>query len=1004
MRTKWKWLTSLVAAMAVSLSLCFGFAFAEEKTYTTNLHSGFGAGEGAPVLGTWKQTEADAPEKIDELVGEVVAEGEVYAGNAYLPAEFNGLANGENFTIRFDTQIPVTGGTDPQVGFNFRAARSNNWNPYEGANTTTHVAGGVLVRLSPGGWFVLNNNSVVKQGTYAETASAGDTVTVSVKVSGTSMELLIKKGESVVVDEKEITGIVSHTENAEISANKGNRAGFYLNSVGASFSNIVVTDGKEPAEDTYQAYPFAAKPMTETLAEGFGGQMRLGTWKQTEDSDPTKIIELLGVVESTGAHAGKGFLDADLGGLANATNFTISYDAVLGNGQVGFNFRAAKTSNYNPYEGYGGVLVRLDAGALYVLSNGNVKVNAGSYDGKAGAGDTVTVTITVTGESMDLVVAKGTTNVFAQEGIEICSNTANIESSPVSALRAGFYLEGTGLSSSFSNIVVTSGNSNYKAYPFEVTANTDFPEAEGTEKINPNFTVMCGKMKEGEDGAFIQGTDLHVQKETAAAISSFGNAYGKNFTVEFDVTMPTAAESDAKEDAGSGFFFRAPDPTDTYSGNSLRVQKDMAFLIVPGEDGKANMTGFVFVSKPAAGALVHVVLTVKNDTATVSFRDVNNSTMLFRLNNTGSELSEYTVANIKSYDEENETQYAGIFTSKSYGKIKGLVMTNETGKSFQAWPFVAGKEDLSDNYVIRTTNPSDRVVEAVTSNPDFDKNDYDIIQDGFPYIIYTEYDGQPHDLKIQKKDGSDVESGYTVTINYKRPPYTTMLPWEPQTDAERHGIYVTIADADGYVYANIICALRICAKELTISGVTAVDRPYDGTRVVQLTGGTLVGVPEGLDIGFTLGEGQLTNAAAGTNKEVETYIALTGADAKNFTLKQPALTVNITKGVQAAPQTPELTVEGNKITVKATDEDDYLEFKLDDGEWQERGVFENVPGGEHTVYVRYREDGNYAASEAASATVKLGSGCGGCNRGSSATSALVFGLTALAAVAVKRFL
>ena len=491
---------------------------------------------------------------------------------------------------------------------------------------------------------------------------------------------------------------------------------------------------------------------------------------------------------------------------------------------------------------------------------------------------------------------------------------------------------------------------------------------------------------------------------TAAAISSFGNAYGKNFTVEFDVTMPTAAESDAKEDAGSGFFFRAPDPTDTYSGNSLRVQKDMAFLIVPGEDGKANMTGFVFVSKPAAGALVHVVLTVKNDTATVSFRDVNNSTMLFRLNGTGSELSEYTVANIKSYDEENETQYAGIFTSKSYGKIKGLVMTNETGKSFQAWPFVAGKEDLSDNYVIRTTNPSDRVVEAVTSNPDFDKNDYDIIQDGFPYIIYTEYDGQPHDLKIQKKDGSDVESGYTVTINYKRPPYTTMLPWEPQTDAERHGIYVTIADADGYVYANIICALRICAKELTITGVTAVDRPYDGTRVVQLTGGTLVGVPEGLDIGFTLGEGQLTSAAAGTNKEVETYIALTGADAKNFTLKQPALTVNITKGVQAAPQTPELTVEGNKITVKATDEDDYLEFKLDDGEWQERGVFENVPGGEHTVYVRYREDGNYAASEAASATVKLGSGCGGCNRGSSATSALVFGLTALAAVAVKRFL
>ena len=997
MRTKWKRLTLWAIALVFALSLCFGFAFAEEKTYTTDLHAGFG---GQMRLGTWKQTQADAPEQIDELVGETVAAGETHAGKAYLDADLNGLVHAEKFMLSFDAVI-----ANGQVGFNFRAARSNDYNPYQGF-------GGVLIRLDAGQCFVLNNGAVVDgfPMSYGEKAAAGDTVTVTVEVEGTSMNLRIKKQETVVAEKTGLT-ICSRTENADKNGATSIRAGFYLEGDGISstFSNISATDGEADTENVYRAYPFPAKPMTETLAYGFGRQMRLGTWKQTEESDPTRVAELQGaVVAPTGENAGKAYLDADFEGIANRENFTLSFDAVIANGQVGFNFRAAKSNDYNPYQGYGGVLIRLDAGQCFVLNNGAVVGAATSYGGNAAIGDTVTVTVEVEGTSMNLLIKKQETVVAEKTGLTICSHTENADKNDATEIRAGFYLEGEGVTSSFSRVSVSDGGHTYKAFPFEVTPFDPFPSGNATAKLNPNFSVMCGKLQEGTGGAFVQGTALHVQKETAAAISTFGGVYGENFSLSFDVTAPSQIESDANEDAGAGFFFRAPDPTDSFSGISVRIQKTMAVFNMPNGSGGYNMTGFVFVTPPAAESLVHVQLAVQGQAATLSFRDANNAPMPFRLNGVGSEITEYTVTGLLAFEENaDDAQYAGVFVSKSAGKIKNLVMTRTDGKRFEAWPFAAGKEDLSDDYIIRTDGQNDKVVPVDPADPDFEKADYDIVQEGYPYIIYVDYNGAAHDLRILKTNGDPVESDYVVTIHYKKPPYTTMTPWTPQTEVNRHGIFVTVADADGYVYANINCALKIRATALTIEDVVAVDRPYDGTRVVELSGGRLVGVPAGLDIGFELGEGQLVSAGVGNDKEVETYIRLTGADAKNFTLVQPALTVNVTKGVQAAPETPEVTVSGSTITVKSTDEDDYLEFKLDDGAWQSSRVFENVASGTHTVYSRYVEDANYQASESASVQATVSGGgtnpaSGGCGKKDAGAATLVLGLAALAMLAVGK--
>lgn len=95
-----------------------------------------------------------------------------------------------------------------------------------------------------------------------------------------------------------------------------------------------------------------------------------------------------------------------------------------------------------------------------------------------------------------------------------------------------------------------------------------------------------------------------------------------------------------------------------------------------------------------------------------------------------------------------------------------------------------------------------------------------------------------------------------------------------------------------------ITKANITKKLLSISGLSATDRAYNGSTVVELSGGTLVGVEAGDvgSVGFTLGSGSIADANAGNAKPVSTSILLTGDAADAYTLTQPTtITVNIGK-------------------------------------------------------------------------------------------------------------
>jgi YDG domain len=89
----------------------------------------------------------------------------------------------------------------------------------------------------------------------------------------------------------------------------------------------------------------------------------------------------------------------------------------------------------------------------------------------------------------------------------------------------------------------------------------------------------------------------------------------------------------------------------------------------------------------------------------------------------------------------------------------------------------------------------------------------------------------------------------------------------------------------------------ITAKNLTVSGITASDKPYDGntSAALNVSGAGLVGVVAGdlVTLGTGGASGAFTSSAPGTCTVLVTGLTIAGADSANYTLTQPVVTACI---------------------------------------------------------------------------------------------------------------
>ncbi|WP_407696280.1 YDG domain-containing protein [Sphingobium sufflavum] len=131
---------------------------------------------------------------------------------------------------------------------------------------------------------------------------------------------------------------------------------------------------------------------------------------------------------------------------------------------------------------------------------------------------------------------------------------------------------------------------------------------------------------------------------------------------------------------------------------------------------------------------------------------------------------------------------------------------------------------------------------------------------------------------------------------------------------------MTGANAANYSFGGTPSTLSVAItpKAVTLTGVSAVERAYDGTNAVALSGGTLSGLVASDAVSLVQGSASVADGNAGTAKAVTVSgFGLSGADAANYAISggQPGgLTVAITPArlsVTLAPGTITKTYDGS---------------------------------------------------------------------------------------------
>ena len=119
--------------------------------------------------------------------------------------------------------------------------------------------------------------------------------------------------------------------------------------------------------------------------------------------------------------------------------------------------------------------------------------------------------------------------------------------------------------------------------------------------------------------------------------------------------------------------------------------------------------------------------------------------------------------------------------------------------------------------------------------------------------------------------------------------------------ASATGATLTVTYTSDTHYGSASAAITVAQREVTISGITAANKEYDGSTIATPTGTAVINGKVGSDdVTVTAGTATFADKNVGTGKTVTfTGYSLSGADAGNYNLKaQPAsVTANITAKV-----------------------------------------------------------------------------------------------------------
>ncbi|MEI3183952.1 MAG: S-layer homology domain-containing protein [Lachnospiraceae bacterium] len=142
------------------------------------------------------------------------------------------------------------------------------------------------------------------------------------------------------------------------------------------------------------------------------------------------------------------------------------------------------------------------------------------------------------------------------------------------------------------------------------------------------------------------------------------------------------------------------------------------------------------------------------------------------------------------------------------------------------------------------------------------------------------------------------------------------------TDAGEYTVwYRVIGDANHNDTAPVSVAVRIGKKPLTINGVTAASKPYDGTTDAGITSVTFDNVTLNRGTDYTV-TANFDDDSVGNGKNITATVTLMGQAAKNYALEQSSFTTTASITKAAAPdftkETTLVIVNGHEKTYTVT--------------------------------------------------------------------------------------
>ena len=155
------------------------------------------------------------------------------------------------------------------------------------------------------------------------------------------------------------------------------------------------------------------------------------------------------------------------------------------------------------------------------------------------------------------------------------------------------------------------------------------------------------------------------------------------------------------------------------------------------------------------------------------------------------------------------------------------------------------------------------------------------------------------EVAAQEYTGSAIEPNVTVTLNSATLTAGTDYSVSYSNNAAVGTATVTIIGKGNYL-GNLLKSFTIAPKLVTITGITAEDKEYDGNTVAEILGtetAEIVGLVLGDDVTVVEGTALFDSKEVGTDKTVTfSGFSLSGTDKDNYTLTQPA---SVTKEITA---------------------------------------------------------------------------------------------------------